>query len=183
MIAGTAERESMNCESLSLAPDGTDKTDTGAKYLTFSLANEWYGINVLHVREIIHTSCITAVPQMPAHVRGVINLRGRIIPVTDLRIKFGLPSTRKEGHTSVVVVQTSERAGAAQMGLVVDTLEEVLNICLRDIEGPPDSGISTHAIWLHGLAKVKGRVIILLDLARVLDTAYVMESPSTVPVC
>ena len=99
------------------------------KYLTFNLHSESYGIDVLKVREIIRLTTITAVPQMPAHIRGVINLRGKIIPVMDLRIRFEFASAAKTEHTCIIVVQVKLPDGkTTQMGLVVDGVEEVINI-------------------------------------------------------
>ena len=139
------------------------------KYLTFSLHNESYGIEVLKVREIIRITNITMVPQMPAHVRGVINLRGKIIPVMDLRLRFGLSQADSTDQTCIIVVQVKMYEGkTSQMGLVVDAVEEVANIAAADIEETPDFGSTVMADYLLGMAKVKGMVKTLLDIDRVL---------------
>jgi purine-binding chemotaxis protein CheW len=137
------------------------------KYLTFQLAREEYGIGVLHVREIMALQPITAVPQTPADVKGVINLRGRVIPVTDLRVKFGLPETQHTPRTSIVVVQLANDAG--QVGVIVDEVCEVVNLQQADIQDTPDFGRDISVPYLLGMAKVKGTVKILLDINRVLD--------------
>jgi len=139
------------------------------KYLTFVLGNESYGISVLKVREIIRLTAITAVPQMPACIRGVINLRGKIIPVVDLRIRFGLPGAGTTERTCIVVVRVAQETGPQlQMGLVVDDVEEVINIGTGDIEETPDFGVQLDTRYLLGMAKVKGVVKSLLDIDRVL---------------
>ncbi|MCC6233734.1 MAG: purine-binding chemotaxis protein CheW [Verrucomicrobiales bacterium] len=138
------------------------------KYLTFVLGRESYGIEVLKIREIIRFTDITAVPQMPGHVKGVINLRGKIIPVIDLRAKFGLATTEATERTCIVVVQVSFAAGTnAQMGLIVDAVEEVAFIAQADIEETPDFGGAFDTECLMGMAKIKGVVKTLLDINRV----------------
>ena len=137
------------------------------KYLTVVLDNEAYGIAVLKVQEIIRLQKITTVPQMPHYVKGVINLRGRVIPVIDLRIKFGLKAEIAE-RTCIVVVQISVGAGRnVQMGLVVDSVEEVVNLTGSEIEPTPEFGAKIDTSYLLGLAKIKGVVKTLLDIERV----------------
>ncbi len=139
------------------------------KYLTFNLQRESYGIDVLKVREIIRLNNITAVPQMPPYVCGVINLRGKIIPVIDLRLRFGLPEAQHTEQTCIVVVLVKMSGGnATQMGLVVDGVEEVLNIAENDIEQTPDFGGEVSTECILGMAKIKGAVKTLLDIDRVL---------------
>ena len=140
---------------------------TAGKYLTVVLDHESYGIAVLKVREIIRLQKITTVPQMPDFVKGVINLRGRVIPVVDLRVKFGLKAEFTE-RTCIVVVQvrlSAERA--VQMGLIVDAVEEVVNLAGAEIEPTPDFGTKIDTSYLLGMAKVKGQVKTLLDIDRV----------------
>jgi purine-binding chemotaxis protein CheW len=137
------------------------------KYLTLLLDHEAYGIAVMQVREIIRHQKITRVPHMGASVMGVINLRGRIIPVIDLRIKFGFPAEISE-RTCVVVVQVQHQSGAGQqMGLIVDAVDEVVNLSAADIEPTPDFGTKLDTTYLLGMAKVKGQVKTLLDIDRV----------------
>jgi purine-binding chemotaxis protein CheW len=135
------------------------------KYLTFTLHDESYGIDVLKVREIIRLTTITVVPQMPAYVRGVINLRGKIIPVMDLRLKFGFAEAASTEQTCIIVVQVKLPDGkAVPMGLVVDGVEEVANIAGTDIEETPDFGGQIATDYIVGMAKVKGAVKTLLDI-------------------
>jgi purine-binding chemotaxis protein CheW len=138
------------------------------KYLTFTLHQESYGIDVLKVREIIRLTDITAVPQMPAYVRGVINLRGKIIPVMDLRLRFDFDGAESTEQTCIVVVLVKLPDGkSAQMGLVVDGVEEVVNIAAADIEETPDFGAQIATDYIVGMAKLKGCVKTLLDIDRV----------------
>lgn len=142
------------------------------KYLTFALHGEFYGIDVLKVREIIRLTEITAVPQMPAYVRGVINLRGKIIPVMDLRLRFGFPDSDKTEQACIVVVQVKLPDGkATQMGLVVDGVEEVVNIAAAEIEETPDFGAEISTDYIIGMAKIKGAVKTLLDIDAVIGGA------------
>ncbi len=144
--------------------------DRGGKYLVFHLGREEFGIRVLKVREIMGIQDITAVPQTPAHVKGVINLRGKVIPVVDLRLKFGLPEQEYAQRTCIIVVQVRGEAGPILMGIVVDGVAEVLNLAAADIEDTPDFGDGTATPYLLGMAKVKGKVKILLEIDRVLTS-------------
>lgn len=138
---------------------------TAGKYLVFALGREEYGVPVLKVREIIKVMDITPVPQVPAHVRGVINLRGKVIPVVDLRLKFGLPWRDYAERTCIIVIDVRT---VGLLGVVVDAVSEVVNVAAADIEEPPALGATVSTDYLLGLAKVKGTVKILLDLDRVL---------------
>ena len=140
------------------------------KYLTFHLVQEEFGVRVLKVREIMGLQEITAVPQTPAHVKGVINLRGKVIPVVDLRLKFGLPQQEYSQRTCIIVVQMSGQAGPMLIGIVVDGVAEVLNLAAADIEDTPDFGDGTATPYLLGMAKVKDKVKILLEIDRVLTS-------------
>ncbi len=137
------------------------------KYLTFILGPEAYGVPVLKVREIIRLCELTTVPNMPEYIRGVLNLRGKIIPVADLRVKFKLGLAENTEHTCIVVVEIAAPEKASTlMGLIVDAVEEVLNISPGDIEPTPDFGTALHTEYILGMAKVKGRVKSLLDIDR-----------------
>ena len=140
------------------------------KYLTFQLANEEFGIRVLKVREIMGIQEITAVPQTPAHIKGVINLRGKVVPVIDLRLKFGLPAADYTQRTCIIVTQVQGEAGAVHMGIVVDGVSEVLNLTASEIEDTPDFGEDVGSGYLLGMAKSKGKVKILLDIDKVLSS-------------
>lgn len=140
------------------------------KYLTFHLSNEEFGIRVLKVREIMGLQEITAVPQTPMHIKGVINLRGKVVPVVDLRLKFGLEAAEYTQRTCIIVTQVHGESGAVLMGIVVDGVSEVLSLSDSEIEDTPDFGSEFSGGDLLGMAKVKGRVKILLDIERVLST-------------
>jgi purine-binding chemotaxis protein CheW len=140
------------------------------KYLTFSLAGEEYGIGILKVKEIIGMMEITRVPQTPAYVKGVINLRGKVIPVVDLRAKFGLPDGELTDRTCVVVVEVAREAGHVLIGSVVDSVSEVLNIREAEIEDTPDFGVHLDTRYILGMAKAGSGIKILLDIDSVLGS-------------
>jgi purine-binding chemotaxis protein CheW len=148
------------------------------KYLTVGLAGESYAISVHTVREIIRIQNITPVPQMPPSVRGVINLRGRVIPILDLRTHFGLEAATT-AQTCIIVVQLTGPGGRAlPMGLIVDAVHDVALITAAEIEPAPEFGAAVQADYLFGLAKHKGQVRLLLNLDRVVDPAAVNRLPS-----
>jgi purine-binding chemotaxis protein CheW len=138
------------------------------KYLTFVLGREEYALPVLKVREIIKVMDITAIPQMPPHVRGVINLRGKVIPVIDLRIKFDLAAKAFTERTCIIVVDVAMASSRVMTGVIVDSVSEVLNLTGSEIDETPEFGDRVKADYVRGLAKVKGTVKILLDLDSVL---------------
>jgi purine-binding chemotaxis protein CheW len=162
-----------------VASDDGHASGLGGKYLTFTLGNEEYGLPVLKVREIIKVMDITQVPQVPAHVLGVINLRGKVIPVIDLRRKFGFPSLEYTERTCIIVADVDLAPARVMMGIVVDSVSEVLNVSDAEIDETPDFGGQNATDYLLGLAKVKGTVKILLDLDRVLgsDGQFVAARP------
>jgi purine-binding chemotaxis protein CheW len=145
-------------------------TDREGKYLTFMLASEDYGIGILKIKEIIGMMPITSVPQTPSFVKGVVNLRGKVIPVVDLRLKFGMPAIDYTERTCIIVVEISGQAGAIKIGVVVDAVSEVLNIKGEDIENTPAFGTSVNIDYILGMAKMGGSVKILLDIDKVLNT-------------
>ena len=138
------------------------------KYLTFALANEEYGLEILKVREIIGYMDITAVPQTPAYVKGVINLRGQVIPVVDLRAKFGMETTDITEETCIIVVEISQGGRSFSTGIVVDHVEEVLDIAGEDIEEAPQFGSAVNTDFILGMGKIGETVKILLDIEMVL---------------
>jgi purine-binding chemotaxis protein CheW len=138
------------------------------KYLVFHLDEEEFGIQVQKVREIMGVQDITQVPQTPAHVKGVINLRGKVIPVVDLRLKFDMPAREYTHRTCIIVVQISGPRGTMLMGIVVDGVAEVLNIAGPDVEDTPSFGKEVEIPYVMGLAKLKGKVKILLDIDEVM---------------
>ena len=144
--------------------------DETAQYITFKLGDELFAINVTQVREVLELPQITKVPTAPDYMRGVVNVRGKAIPVVDLRLKFGLPEQEYTPRTCIIVVQARGEAGPMLMGIVVDGVAEVLNLAAADIEDTPDFGDGTATPYLLGMAKVKGKVKILLVIDRVLTS-------------
>ena len=136
------------------------------KYLTFKIDNESYGIEVLKVREIIKIQQITRVPEMPNFIKGVINLRGKIIPVINLRLKLGMEETATTDSSCIIVV--NGRAGNSQIGVIVDGVEEVSNIAENEIEQPPDFVAQQNVKSILGMAKIKGVVKTLFDIDEVI---------------
>jgi purine-binding chemotaxis protein CheW len=145
------------------------------KYLSFRLGKEEFAIEVLSVREIMGVQEVTAVPQTPAYVKGVINLRGKVIPVIDLRLKFGLPEIEYTPRTCIIVVQVESDTGKLLMGTIVDGVSEVLTLHEADIENTPDFGDGTSAPYILGMAKIKTKVRILLDINLVLNAQDVQK--------
>jgi purine-binding chemotaxis protein CheW len=139
-----------------------------SKYLTFSLANEEYGIGILKVKEIIGMMAITAIPQAPDFVKGVINLRGKVIPVIDLRGRFGMETINYTERTCIIVVEIVRGGSSVSMGIVVDAVSEVLNIKATEIEDTPTFGVKLNTDFILGMAKINNDVKILLDIDLVL---------------
>jgi purine-binding chemotaxis protein CheW len=139
------------------------------KYLTFTLAEEEYGIGILKVKEIIGMMAITSVPRTPDFVKGVINLRGKVIPVIDLRLKFGMDAIPYTDRTCIIVVEIDANDMTIQIGIVVDSVSEVLNIKKEEIENAPSFGTSLNTAYILGMAKIDSGVKILLDIDRVLS--------------
>jgi purine-binding chemotaxis protein CheW len=138
----------------------------GGKYLTFRLDNEEYGLEILKVREIIGMMDITAVPRTPEFVRGVINLRGNVIPVIDLRLRFMMPPAEQTDETCIIVVDVE----GVEMGIVVDRVSEVLDIADEEIQEAPSFGVAVDTDFILGIGKVAARVAILLNISEVLTT-------------
>ena len=137
-----------------------------AKFLTFMLGAETYGLPILQVKGINQMQPLTHVPRMPSFIKGVINLRGKIIPIIDLRLKFGLEEAEHNDRTCIIVVELEE--GGRQSGFIVDEVSEVLDVTSDNIEPPPaDAGLTLE--YLTGIGKAKGKVIMLLDPFKILS--------------
>ena len=145
------------------------------KYLTFSLAAEEYGIGILKIKEIIGMMDITSMPQTPEYAKGVINLRGKVIPVIDLRLRFGMEEIDYTERTCIVVVEISGSTGKLNVGIVVDSVSEVLNIKGDQIEDTPAFGVALDTGYILGMAKIDGVVKILLEIDRVLSNGSIAE--------
>jgi len=138
------------------------------KYLTFKLSEELYGLEILKVQEIIGLMSVTHVPRTPTYVRGVINLRGKVIPVIDLRLKFELASIPDTERTCIIVLQVARQGGTVTMGTIVDEVSEVLEVRGEQIEPAPSFGASVNTDFLLGVGKVDQKVVMLLDVDEVL---------------
>jgi len=152
-------------------------TDREGKYLTFSMASEEYGIGILKIKEIIGMMSITTVPRTPEFIKGVINLRGKVIPVIDLRLRFGMTANDYTERTCIIVVEIPGLSGTVMIGIVVDSVSEVLSIKGDEIEETPTFGTKLNTDYILGMAKMDGGVKILLDIDRVLsrDEMNVLE--------
>jgi len=146
------------------------------KYLTFFLEDEEYGIGILKVKEIIGMMPITSVPRTPEFVKGVINLRGKVIPVVDLRLKFSMESIEYTDRTCIIVVEIDSNEITVLIGIVVDAVSEVLNIQESEIEETPQFGTSLNTDYILGMAKMEGGVKILLDIKSWGKTDYFLPS-------
>ena len=144
--------------------------DKEGKYLTFSLADEEYGIGILKVKEIIGMMPITTVPQTPEFVKGVLNLRGKVIPVIDLRLRFGMEAMDYGDRTCIIVVEIEGARDQIMIGVVVDSVSEVLNIKAQEIEDTPAFGTRLNTGFILGMAKIGGGIKILLDIDRILTS-------------
>jgi purine-binding chemotaxis protein CheW len=154
--------------------------DRGGKFLTFFLAGEEYGLEILKVQEIIGMMDITPVPRTPDSVRGVINLRGKVIPIVDLRLKFEMPAAERTAETCIIVVE----ANRLQTGIVVDQVSEVLDITGENIEDAPAFGTEVRTDYILGIGKSEGHVKLLLDIDRVLcDEGLAALTPEIEEAC
>ena len=148
----------------------------GSQYLTFRLRDEEYGVEILKVQEIKGYTAITPVPNTPAYLKGVMNLRGTIVPVVDLRAKFGMEAAEYTAFTVIIVLTV----GTKVVGLIVDAVSDVLNIPKTDIQATPDFGAQVDARFISGMAKAGDKLVVLLDIDRVLgsDAAAALEATS-----
>jgi purine-binding chemotaxis protein CheW len=149
-----------------------------AQYLTFMLAQEQFAIGILNIKEIIEYHGVTEVPMMPECVRGVINLRGAVVPVMDLLARFGRPSSEVTKRTCVVIVEVESGDERQVIGLVVDAVNEVLDIAAADIEPAPSFGARIRAEFIQGVGKVRGRFVLLLDVDRALSLDEIAALPT-----
>ena len=140
------------------------------QYLTFSLGGEVFALGILNVKEIIEFGNITEIPMMPAFIRGVINLRGAVVPVIDLSARFGGPASTVSRRTCIVIVELGEGEERQDLGVIVDAVNEVLEIPRSEIEPPPTFGAKIRADFIQGMGKVEGHFVIILNVERVLST-------------
>ena len=159
--------------SSAVVDNPTRAASRGGKYLTFALGKEEYGLEILKVREIIGFMDITAVPRTPAHVKGVINLRGQVIAVMDLRAKFGMESAQRTEQTCIIVVEIRQGDRKLNTGIIVDRVSEVLNIAGENIEDVPSFGAAVDSEFILGMGKIGQKVLTMLDIDQVLSSGEV----------
>ncbi len=145
-----------------------ENADLSGKYITFALDGEEYGIPILNVREIIGMLKITPVPRMPEFVRGVVNLRGKVIPVLDLRTRFGLEYRESDARTPIIVGEVEIDGSTMQIGIVVDSVSEVIQVTQENVEETPSFGVDVNTRFILGIAKIEDGIKTLLDLDKVL---------------
>ena len=144
----------------------------GSQFLTFLLGEELYGVDILRVQEIKGYTAVTRIPNTPSHIKGVLNLRGTIVPIVELRTKFGMPTIDYTMFTVIVVVVVRDKV----MGLVVDAVSDVLNIDKKDIQPPPQFGAQVDVSFLNGIGKSGDKLVALLDIDRLLSEGDVSET-------
>jgi purine-binding chemotaxis protein CheW len=155
--------------ALAPAPSSQAKTSIVSQYLIFSLGGEQFAVGTLRVREIIEYGNITSVPMMPAYIRGVINLRGAVVPVIDLNARFGRSRTQASRRTCIVILEVQSDEGTHTLGIIVDAVSAVRQIDSANVEPAPSFGTRIRSDFIDGMAKVNGQFVILLDLGKVLS--------------
>ena len=163
----------VSAATITTGPLGKAIDNKGGKFLTFALNHEEYGLQILRVREIMEYVPITTVPRMPPHIKGVINLRGQVISVIDLRTRFGMPPTKQTDRTCIIVVEIKKEGRKLSTGIIVDSVSEVLSIASEDIEPSPEFGSNVEMDFILGIGKVESSVKILLDIDKVLGAIEV----------
>ncbi|MEK9142035.1 MAG: chemotaxis protein CheW [Nitrospirota bacterium] len=142
------------------------------QFLTFNLGEELYGVDILRVQEIKGYTAVTKIPNTPPHIKGVLNLRGTIVPIVELRTKFGMPTIDYTAFTVIIVVMVRDKV----MGLVVDAVSDVLNIDKKDIQSPPQFGVKVDVSFLNGIGKSGDKLVALIDIDRLLTDTDIQEA-------
>ena len=156
-------------KAAAVANDAAREVAEQNQYLTFLLGDEMFAIGILSIREIIEYGVVTDVPMTPPFIRGVLNLRGAVVPVVDLSVRFGRQARENTKRTCIVIVEIESPRGNQEMGVVVDAVNEVLEIAHDDIEPPPEFGARIRIDFIKGMGKIEGKFVIVLDLNRVLS--------------
>lgn len=170
IINEATKQERIQNEKRVNADDGNNINAKPGKYITFSLAGEDYGLYILSVKEIIGMMSVTRVPRTPEFVRGVINLRGKVHPVIDLRKRFGLEPKDDDARTPIIIVEINYSGTHQYLGIVVDSVSEVINVSKDDLEATPSFGVDLETDFILGLAKVDNKVVTLLDIDKILTS-------------
>ncbi|HEY0144111.1 MAG TPA: chemotaxis protein CheW [Thermoanaerobaculia bacterium] len=147
----------------------------GQQYLSFAVGAEEYALSVLRVKEIIEFGGVTRVPSTPAYIRGVINLRGSVVPVIDLATKFGQPASRVSPRSCIVLVETAVAEQSTVVGIMVDSVSQVVELAEHDVIPPPRFGASVRVDYLVGLGRVAGKLVLVIDVDRVLAAEELLE--------
>ena len=147
-------------------------TTDGSQFLTFNLGDELYGVDILRVQEIKGYTAVTKIPNTPPHIKGVLNLRGTIVPIVELRTKFGMPTIEYTAFTVIIVVVVRDKV----MGLVVDSVSDVLNIDKKDIQPPPQFGAKVDVSFMNAIGKSGEKLVALLDMSRLLSDGDLKEA-------
>ncbi len=147
-------------------------TTDGSQFLTFNLGDELYGVDILRVQEIKGYTAVTKIPNTPSHIKGVLNLRGTIVPIVELRTKFGMPTIEYTAFTVIIVVVVRDKV----MGLVVDSVSDVLNIDKKDIQPPPKFGANVDVSFMNAIGKFGDKLVALLDMGRLLSDGDLKEA-------
>jgi purine-binding chemotaxis protein CheW len=167
---------SMNAQSIELGM--TDNVGNADQYLTFLLNGEEYGVDILRVQEIKGWMPTTKIPNTPEYIRGVMNLRGAIVPIIDLRLRFNMPAIEQTATTVVIVLKVESEAGERTIGFVVDAVSEVYNVSAEHFKAAPDFGNQVHTDFIRALATVDEKMIILLDIDRLVGSDGVLHAPN-----
>ena len=152
-------------------PVDTSTSQERSQYLSFVLCGEEYAVNILRVKEIIEFDALTRVPAMPDSVRGVINLRGRVVPVVDLAARFGLKESQITRRSCIVMVELVDDDESIVMGIIADAVSQVLDLSEEEIEPPPSFGTAISTKFIRGMAETGKKFVIILDVDRALDVA------------
>ena len=153
--------------------------ESPSQYLTFTLGGEMFAVGILNVKEIIEYGHLTEIPMMPAFIRGVINLRGSVVPVIDLSARFGGKSTELSRRTCIVIVEVTDEETRHDIGIMVDAVSEVLDIPGSEIEPPPSFGAKIRADFIFGMGKVAGKFVIILNINKVLSVEEIAQLTGT----
>lgn len=164
--------------NMQVAESRSTAADAGShQVLTFTLGTETYGVDILRVQEIRGYSTVTRIPQAPAHVLGVLNLRGSIVPIVDMRMRFNLERAEYTPLTVIIVLSVESPAGRRDIGVVVDGVSDVIDVAVADIKPAPELGAQVSTEFIEGLAAVSGRMVMLLDIDRLIGGDVAGASP------
>lgn len=168
----------MSLSAQPIGPGAVPAPGMSAQYLTFSLGGQVFAMEISNIREIVQQSEMTAVPLMPDFIRGILNLRGAVVPVIDLQVRFGRPRTSSSKKTCIVIFESTQNVERTELGLQVDAVSEVVEISASDVEPPPQFGAAINRDFIRGMGKVNGEFIVILEPDRALDVndlAYQVE--------